>query len=256
MSKRQKKRKDPASYRKRSYRALADGHGLRAFEVRMRETDLHIMASRALPEAAMDAVLAARAQIENHIVRRPQFMRALAPLPGEAGITPLLATMYEAAARAGVGPMAAVAGAIAEFTGRALLDRDGIDEVVVENGGDIFLWRKKECVVSIFAADSPLSRAVGLRIAANRQPIGVCTSSATVGHSLSLGRADAVTVLAADTALADAAATRIGNEVKESGDFSQALRVAESIPGIDGVVIIKGDRLGAWGDVELTAVSP
>lgn len=253
MAKKSRKR-PPERYRQRSYRSLVRAHGLVSFEVQVGETDLHILASRPAAAEAHDAVVAERTRIENHILGHPDFLHALAPLPTPPVAAPILRSMYEAAARAGVGPMAAVAGAIAEAAGRHLLSLPGIDEVMVENGGDIFLARQQDCVISIFAADSPLSRAVGVRIAAARQPIGVCTSSATVGHSLSLGAADAVTVLAADTALADAAATRLGNEVGADGDFGPALRAAEEIEGIDGVVIIKAERLAAWGDIELAAI--
>ena len=108
--------------------------------------------------------------------------------------------------------MAAVAGAIAEYVGRSLL-LQGVREVMVENGGDIFLSRKKDCTVAIFAGQSPLSNKVGVLIAGKDMPRAVCTSSGTVGHSLSFGDADSVTVLASSTPLADAVATRLGNEV-------------------------------------------
>jgi len=252
LSKRQKKRKDPASYRKRSYRALADGHGLRAFEVRMRETDLHIMASRALPEAAMDAVLAARAQIENHIVRRPQFMRALAPLPGEAGITPLLATMYEAAARAGVGPMAAVAGAISEFVGKELLQFT--NEIILENGGDIFLKVTRPVKIGIYAGDSQFTGKLAIKIEPKDTPLGICTSSGTVGHSLSFGKSDIVSVISSSTALADAAATSIANRIKEIDDLKKIELWASQIEGVRGVLAILNGNISLWGDVEITTV--
>lgn len=162
--------------------------------------------------------------------------------------------MQRASTATAVGPMAAVAGAMAEFVGRGLLAA-GAQEVVVENGGDIFLARRQECVVGIFAGTSPLSNRVGIRIDPSRMPLGVCTSSGRIGHSLSLGQADAVTVLAADTCLADAAATRLGNEVKNSGDIDHALAVAQTISGLDGVVIIQDQRMGAWGKVELVQLS-
>ena len=147
--------------------------------------------------------------------------------------------------------MAAVAGVIAEFVGRGLQERHEVAEIVVENGGDIYLQRQVASTVAIFAGASPLSNKVGIRLRAEQTPTGICTSSATVGHSLSLGRADAVTVLAASTALADAVATRIGNETKNDRDINQALEVAAAITGVSGVLIIKGKALGVWGDLEL-----
>ena len=159
--------------------------------------------------------------------------------------------MQDAGRTAGVGPMAAVAGAIAEFVGRDLLDMDGISEVVVENGGDIFMHRTSESVISIFSGPSTLSHRIGIRIYENRMPVGICTSSGTVGHSLSQGSADSVTVLSRSVSLADAAATRLGNEIKNKQDIRKALDLAKTIPGLIGVVAILGREFGAWGDIEL-----
>lgn len=148
--------------------------------------------------------------------------------------------------------MAAVAGAMAESVGRDLLPES--PEVIVENGGDIFLLSEKEVRVGIFAHTSPLSFRVGLRISAARQGWGVCTSSGTVGPSLSLGRADAVCILSPSAALADAAATAVGNLVRSPSDVSRGLEKAQTIPGLTGVVIIIGDKLGAWGGVQLIEI--
>jgi ApbE superfamily uncharacterized protein (UPF0280 family) len=157
--------------------------------------------------------------------------------------------MAAAGLKAGVGPMAAVAGAIAECVGRELLTYTA--EIIVENGGDIFLKIKKDRVVGIYAGESPLTGKLGLEIEARATPLGVCTSSGKVGHSLSYGRADAVVAMSADTALADAAATAIGNRVKQAGDTDKALEFARGIVGLKGVVIIIGEKVGAWGDVKL-----
>jgi ApbE superfamily uncharacterized protein (UPF0280 family) len=145
--------------------------------------------------------------------------------------------------------MGAVAGAIAEFVGRELLNSGLTHEVMVENGGDIFIQRHKDCTIGIFAGESPLSYKVGLRIKQETMPIGICSSSGSVGHSLSLGTADAVTVLAKNTAIADTAATRLGNEMQEN--MNHVLETARTFPDIMGVVIIKDDKLGVWGDIEL-----
>ena len=241
----------PASYQERLYRNLVSTEGLVAFEVKVRETDLQILASRALTTLASEAVLRCRSQLEQYIAANPLFLKALTPLPPDPVAPAIVREMLRAAKAAGVGPMAAVAGAVAEFVGRELLAAGGAAEVSVENGGDIFLARQGECVVGIFAGPSPLSNRIGLRIAPGRMPLGICTSSGTVGHSLSFGKADAVTVLAQSTALADAAATRLGNEVKSVRDMDHVMAVARTIAGVQGVVVVKDDKLGAWGEVEL-----
>ena len=225
--------------------------GLVSFEVMVRETDLHILATKEMCDEAVHIVQQYRNQLENYIAASPNFLHALTPVPVDKLAPRIVQEMISAGQSAGVGPMAAVAGTLAELVGKDLLQKTGIDEVMVENGGDIYLRRKKSCIISIYAGSSPLSNKVGIKIPAEKMPLGICTSSATIGHSLSLGSTDAVTVLSASTALADAFATRIGNETKEDDDINSALKFAETINGITGVVIIKGGMLGAWGDIEL-----
>lgn len=246
----------PASYRERSYRNIIDPDGMVSTLVTVRETDLHILAPVDVFESASQSVYRFRNQLENYINSHPGFLKAMRPLPMDLLAPPMIREMLQAAITANVGPMAAVAGVIAEYVGRELLVA-GSGEVMVENGGDIFLARNKDCIASIFAGQSPLSGRVGIRVPRPMMPVGLCTSSGTVGHSLSLGRADSVTVLAGSTALADAVATRLGNEVTggEAGrQFDQALAVARQIPGIHGVVIILDQQLGAWGQVDLVAL--
>ena len=244
----------PASYRQRTYRNTVNAGGLVSSVVTVRETDLHILAAKPMDDQAYDAVYLYRNQLENYLARNPDFLTALAPLPPDPLAPPIVRAMLEAARAAQVGPMAAVAGAMAEYVGRDLLAA-GTDEIMIENGGDIFLKRQKECLVAIFAGQSPLSQRMGIRIPAAQMPIGICTSSGAVGHSLSLGKADSVTVLAPSTPLADAVATRLGNEVSGRGDINRALQVAQSIPDISGVVIILDNQLGAWGAVDLVEIN-
>lgn len=249
-----KRKKPPESYRHRSYRQHSGDPELRACQVQVRETDLQILAPVEVREAALHLVVQYRTQLENYLPRQPRFLEALTPLPDDPTAPPLVRAMLQAGLLTEVGPMAAVAGVIAEYVGRDLLKIPGCDEVVVENGGDIFLSRKRDCTIAIFAGASQLSNRVGLKLRADQMPCGVCTSSATVGHSLSLGRADAITVVAASAALADAAATAIGNLVKSKADLGKALELAAAIPGLTGVVIIIGEELGAWGDLQLVEV--
>ncbi|MBP1711906.1 MAG: hypothetical protein H6Q42_109 [Deltaproteobacteria bacterium] len=151
-------------------------------------------------------------------------------------------------------PMAAVAGAMAEFVGRDLLGES--PEVIVENGGDLFIQLSRELKIAIFAGPSPLSMRVGLKISESAKGLGVCTSSGTVGPSLSFGRADAVCILSPSAALADAAATAVGNVVKSAGDLTTGLETAQSIEGVTGAVLIVGEKMGAWGKVELFEMKP
>jgi uncharacterized protein len=254
--KRRKARK-PESYVKRTYRRLAD-HDLVSSFVKIKDTDLHILADLEVSAWAFELALQYRLQIEKYIEQRPEFLPALSPLSPDILAPPIVKEMLAAGSMAGVGPMAAVAGVIAEYVGKALSQR-GCREVMVENGGDIYLNRTQDCTVALFAGQSPLSLQVGIKLAASMMPVGVCTSSGTVGHSLSFGRADAVAVIARSTALADAAATRLGNEVgmSTSGDagIKRALQVGRAIEGVQGVVVICGENIGAVGSVELVKLN-
>ena len=248
----------PLSYRERSYRRRNLAEGLTAFAVRVEESDLHILATADAKEAATERLLFYRQQLERYIQRRPEFLTSLVPIEGDELAPPIIRDMLAAAALAGVGPMAAVAGAVAEYVGRALLDT-GMREVAVENGGDLFLARGQEVVVEIFAADSPHSGRVGVKIAATAMPAGLCTSSATIGHSLSFGSADAATVLADSAALADAVATKLGNRIgPEHGrdcGIAVALQEVLAIEGVRGALAIRGKLLGAAGAIELVSLA-
>ncbi len=250
--------KDPRSYRQRTYRGLVDRAELVVTQVRLRQTDLQILADRDVTQPAGELVAGCRLQLERYIERHQAFARSLAPLPDDELAPPIVRRMLAAAARAGVGPMAAVAGAVAEFVGSGLVAA-GCKEVIVENGGDIFLLRSRPCTIAVFAGQSPLSNRVGLRLAARQQPLGVCTSSGTIGHSLSFGRADSVTVVADSVATADAAATRLGNEAGAHGDPGQmvgrVLEAAGRLQAISGVLVICGEAMGAVGAIELVPLT-
>lgn len=236
-------------YEKRVYRETIEASDLVSFSVVVKETDLFILADRDLSNKTLGLVLTHRLQLEQYIHKHPDFLKSLRPVNVPPGAPETASLMAWAAQEAGVGPMAAVAGAFAEITGKALLAESA--QVIVENGGDIFIKTDKERVVAVFAGDSPLSGKVGIRIKPADTPIGVCTSSGKVGPSLSLGVAHAACVLAKSAALADAAATAVGNAVKAEGNVERALLVARSIRGVLGTVVISGDKLGAWGQVEL-----
>ena len=239
-------------YRHRTYRNLVKSNRLAFFRVAVKETDLAVYADRDLGEIARESVLRHRGYLEAYIERRPDFATTLSPWPSEGPAASIVRDMVAAGRAAGVGPMAAVAGAVAEHVGRDLLEHSS--QVVVENGGDVFLKTDRSSTVAIFAGRSPLSLELGLKVEGGQSPMAVCTSSGTVGHSKSLGKADAVVVVSRSCALADAAATAIGNLVSGPGDIQRGVEAAKRIEGVLGIVAIVGDRIGAWGEVELTSL--
>ena len=192
-----------------------------------------------------------RSDLESYIKSHPIFLTTLKPFEVEQDAPSIVKEMADATREVGVGPMAAVAGAIAERVGKELLPYS--DEVIVENGGDIFLKTSKERFIGVYAGKSKFTKKITFSIRPDETPLGVCTSSGTVGHSLSFGYADAVIVFSPSTSLADAAATAIGNMVRIAEDIPEALEFAQSVNGLRGVAIIKGDNMGLWGQIRLAA---
>ena len=237
-------------YQPRYYRDWSKDRDLVSFNVVVKETDLYIRARKNYGDKAFEIVQRQRAALENYIACHPGFLTALVPFPVSADAPAIARSMEEAAEKVNVGPMAAVAGAFAEFVGKDLLKFSS--EIIVENGGDIFLKTAKSRLVGVYAGEnSPLTGKIALKIEPADTPLGICTSSGTVGHSLSFGKSDAVVVLAPSAALADAAATAIGNIVKAETDIEIALEFARGVSGLVGVAVIINDKMGVWGKVNL-----
>ncbi|HZK24290.1 MAG TPA: UPF0280 family protein [Oscillospiraceae bacterium] len=239
---------------RRLYRHSMQRPGFRAFTCQVKETDLYVAVDEAsygpqLEKFVERRVLYYRTSLEQLIAREPEFQTTLQPYLVAAEEPPLILAMTRAGNQVGVGPMAAVAGAIAEYVGHDLLPR--VKQVIVENGGDIYFHVTEEVTVGIYAGTSPLSNRFAVAIRPQGQDFGVCTSSGTVGPSLSLGRADAAMIISPSTILADAVATAAGNRVQSAADLEQALSWACQIPGVSGVLLIKDDQLAVWGQVKI-----
>ena len=240
-------------YEPRTYRHWIKDQNPVSFNIIVEETDLYISASTNVRRKALKLVLKYRDMLKKYIGRHPDFLTSLKPLPVSDDAPAIVKAMSASAEKAGVGPMAAVAGAIAEFVGAELLNFS--PEIIIENGGDIYLKSLKKRIIGIYAGKSPLSGKIGLEIEASDTPLGICTSSGTVGHSLSYGKADAIIALAGSATLADAAATAIGNLIQEPADIPRGTDFAKGIDGIRGVIIIKDTNMGIWGEVKICPMS-
>jgi len=233
----------------RTYRSFVTNRIYSRYIVKISETDLYVLTDSDLRESAYRSTLGYRAQIEEYIRYHPGFKTSLTPMPADNLAPDIIRDMLEASTTAGVGPMASVAGAIAEHVGKDLLAYSS--DVIIENGGDIYLNIKDDISIGILAGESPLSGKIALRVAAAEMPLGICTSSGTVGHSLSFGVAEAVCIKSQSAALADAAATSVGNLIKNRSDVKRGLERAMSIKGVLGVLIVTGDTLAIQGSMEL-----
>jgi ApbE superfamily uncharacterized protein (UPF0280 family) len=237
--------RDP--YVERGYRFITEPAGLKCYRVARGESDLFVCTEKDLKRQAAEALAACRSDLEYYLSSHPEFGTSFAPLPASSDAPDIVKEMAAASEIFNVGPMASVAGAVAEYIGRELTKHSR--EVIVENGGDLFLAGGKRRKVRIFAGEG--SRAVDIIVEDRPEGVGLCTSSATVGPSVSLGEAEAVTVLAPTATLADAAATAIGNRVLSPEDIAAVLKVAEECDGVLGAVVIAGGSVGVWGRIEV-----
>lgn len=228
----------------------------RSFNACHLETDLWIAVDAGLyrPEIesfVKERILFYREILEEHIREYPDFLHSLSPvnIPNEVPCFPR--EMYEASAKAGTGPMSCVAGSMAEHICMDIISEYGFDEVIVENGGDIFMKITSPVRVSVFAGSSPLSGKLGLEINPEQTPLSICCSSGTLGHSHSFGLADACSIACRSGSLADAYATALCNEIKNIEAIDSVTQNALKIPDILSVVIIKDDRAGIGGSIEV-----
>ena len=235
-------------YEERTYRSIINKDNLTSYNVIIAESDLFISSDTNLADLAQKSLIKYRHSLETYIQNHAEFRTSLLPLPEDKFAPPIIREMLDKSKICGVGPMASVAGAVSEFVGYDLLDQT--ENLIIENGGDIFLKSKNKLTVSVYAGKSPLSYKVNLLIKPEETPMGICTSSATVGPSLSFGKADAVCVISKSATLADATASSIGNRVRSKKDIKAALNYGIEIPGVNGIIIIIGNDMGAIGEVE------
>jgi ApbE superfamily uncharacterized protein (UPF0280 family) len=238
-------------HRKRFYRCYTEREGV-SFNVKLHSTDLFIKADKNLYGESYRILSFTRNELEEYIEKHDEFLHSLDPLAPHGDEPGIVLSMINASAAAGTGPMAAVAGAVAEKVGFGLLNYT--EEVIVENGGDIWMKLIRPSLIGIYADNIYFRNNVGIKIYPEDTPCSVCTSTSKLGHSISFGKADSVTVVAANGALADAMATAVCNMVKTGKDIERALEFGMSINGVRGVVVIFRDLLGVQGRVELAPV--
>ncbi len=224
----------------------------------LKQTIVSIIAQEAEhAEAAKEAIREQRKLLEDFIANDPFFMLTLEPYDLLAENAPeIVKTMVDAAAAFGIGPMSAVAGTIAGFALDAMIE-SGAAYAIVDNGGDVALVNDRPVYMGVYAGSSPISN-LALEIPPRAVPLGICTSSGTVGPSISFGCADAALVISKDVTLADAAATALGNAVVDDSSLEDCFRAVDR-PGVEGALVIRGKELALWGElpkIERAAIRP
>lgn len=174
-----------------------------------------------------------------------------------SGAPQIIRHMSEASKKARVGPMASVAGAFAEHMGKKIQKKFKLNNIIIENGGDIWLNSEQDRSVALYAGESVFADRIKIVIDKEMCPLGICTSSGTVGHSLSFGKADAVTVIAKSSAVADAFATSIGNKIKNPDDIDIIIACYKPFLGkeIEGIAIVMENKIGAIGNVKFAPIA-
>jgi len=225
---------------------------------RLKESDCTIIADREDGiETAASSIKSNLKLLEEYIKAHPQFLFSLNPVAVEDGAPEVARLMAQASEKAGVGPMAAVAGVLADLAVQDMVNR-GCKVAVVEDGGEVAALSDQPIDIAFAAGDEPLSREMGFRL--KEFPVGVATSSGRFSHAFSFGDADAVTVFAVDAGLADAAATAVANLISGdnvSGVIKLGIERALSINGVKGVFILYRGTVGKAGQIpELIKLNP
>ena len=243
-------------YKERSYRSRFSNDERRWFCVKFLESDLWIGVDNGSYSASMEAdtytmLVDLRRSMDAYLLVDPAYKAALTPYDAGLEAPEILKEMSRVSHKTGIGPMSAVAGAVALKVAEFLKSKYDVKEVIVENGGDIYAQANTDMDISVFAGQSPLSEKIGLHIPAADFPLGICTSSGTVGPSLSLGSADAVMIVCKDVMLADSYATAMANRIKSVNDIQPVIDRIQNIPDILGAIAVKDDRMAICGQFEL-----
>lgn len=243
-------------YKERSYRSRFSGDERRWFCVKFLESDLWIGVDSGSYSASMEGevysmLVELRRSMDAYLLMDPGYKASLVPYDAGVEAPGILKEMSLVSHKTGIGPMSAVAGAVALRVAGFIKSKFGVKEVIVENGGDIYAEATSDMDISVFAGQSSLSEKVGLHIPATSFPLGICTSSGTVGPSLSLGRADAMMIVCKDVLLADSYATAMANRIKTVNDLQPVIEQIQNIPEIQGAIAVKDDRMAICGQFEL-----
>ena len=216
--------------------------------IRIKETIANIMCEESLYNVAVNEIELRRNQLEEYIEKNNDFLFSLIPVEETESMPEIALGMCRASSKVNVGPMATVAGAISEYSVKSIIANGGTFGIV-DNGGDISLVTDREVVIGIYTGPAKIKN-VGLKIKPENKILGLCTSSGVIGHSLSFGKAHAVTVLSHDTLLADATATALCNECKRKDPvLLEEVLKRFFIDGIIGAIVIYDDYFGCIGDI-------
>lgn len=220
-------------------------------EVSFKESDLLICSDKKIPgDKARTILVKYYRQIEEYIAKNPLFLTSLSPLASDPQAPSIVKDMLDSSKVTGIGPFSAVAGAIAQYVAGELLHY--CQEIIVENGGDIFLKINQDKTIGIYLGRESKIDNFNLKIRKKDHPFGIASSSSRIGHSLNFGQADLVSVVAESTILADSFATSISNRIKKEKDIDRILSEVKNNFPVQGLLVAFGGKIFLWGDLELS----
>jgi ApbE superfamily uncharacterized protein (UPF0280 family) len=228
-------------------------------EISYKESDLLISTDKKIDDKlARDLLKKYYDVVAEYVEKNPSFLSALSPIDNDSRAPSIIKDMIQCAKITGIGPFASVAGAISFYVGQQL--RHFADEVIIENGGDIFLKINEDKRIGVYLGEqfSTHSSSLGekvdrvfLKIKKRDYSFGIASSSSFIGHSLNFGKADLVTVIAKNAVFADSFATALSNRVKKEQNVEEVLTIAQNSPFIEGILIAFQGKVYLWGDLEI-----
>lgn len=218
-------------------------------EIDLKQT--HIRLRTDLPNHNLNEyIIYIRNELENYLLKDQDFLLALEPIKRDGNLPLIVKTMVGSSNIADVGPMACVAGTISEMSLDYLIANDSRYSII-ENGGDIAMINDEEVLCGIYSNNEVLGNDIAFKIKSRKRPLGICTSSGKIGHSISFGTSDSVTVISKSASIADGLATRIANEINgESSEdkVSNGLECGEDYKEFfEGALIISDNHVGTIG---------
>ncbi len=239
-----------------NYRSvITSKHKICSYEVLYKETSLYIKSPKNFKNKILKYLIFLRTPLENFIQQHPEFLTSLAPIKLQNHVPQIVKTMCNVSQKVGLGPMSAVAGTIAEFLGYEMikwLDKENLRKfLIIENGGDIFSYVDEPITVGIYAGEKSIfTNRLGIKINLLNQPLGICSSSGTVGHSLSFGKADIVVIVSLKASFSDSLATATCNLVKTSKDVNKAIEFAKKFDETIFVCIGINRTISFWSKTD------
>jgi ApbE superfamily uncharacterized protein (UPF0280 family) len=241
--------RDPYYTDRSIYRRNISAAGKYSYRLRYKYTDIYITSDRDISGKISQPVITFYSQLENVLSSDKQFGKSITPLSIKKDYPPAVKEMCLSSSIFNVGPMAAVAGAVCDTIAESL--KDDCNFLMIENGGDVYIKSSEDIRAGLFTGSRHFPQNINIVISSQAMPCGLCSSSGMMGHSLSLGKSDLVTVMSETSAIADSAATAIANAINSKPDVDKAIKKYSKYEQVRGLIIIKDDRLAIWGDLQL-----